>query len=101
MSLKPYHEFGIVDVDCGNSALFTFFITYILFELPSNILLKKLRPSVFLSSIIGVWGVITIAMGCTKSFGGLVACRLLIGFFEVGVPDAVDRSKELTSKFEC
>ena len=67
-----------------NSALFTFFITYILFEVPSNILLKRLRPSVFLSSIIAIWGVITVAMGCTKSFGGLVACRLLIGFFEAG-----------------
>lgn len=67
-----------------NSALFTFFITYILFEVPSNILLKKVRPSIFLSSIIGVWGCITIGMGCTTSFSGLVACRVLIGFFEAG-----------------
>ncbi|KAK5937723.1 hypothetical protein PMZ80_009852 [Knufia obscura] len=67
-----------------NIALFTFFITYILFEVPSNILLKKLRPSVFLSSIIAIWGCITIGMGCTQSFSGLVACRALIGFFEAG-----------------
>lgn len=57
------------------SALFTFFITYILFEVPSNILLKKIRPSIFLSSIIATWGVITIGMGCTGSFAGLVICR--------------------------
>ncbi|KAK5091452.1 hypothetical protein LTR05_001635 [Lithohypha guttulata] len=67
-----------------NIALFTFFITYILFEVPSNILLKKIRPSIFLSSIIAIWGVITIGMGCTGSFAGLVICRLLIGFFEAG-----------------
>jgi len=67
-----------------DSALFTFFITYILFEVPSNILLKRLRPSVFLSAIIGVWGIITIGMGCTQNFAGLVVCRLLIGFFEAG-----------------
>jgi len=66
------------------SALFTFFITYILFEVPSNILLKRLRPSVFLSSVIAIWGCITIGMGCTQSFAGLVVCRLLIGFFEAG-----------------
>lgn len=52
--------------------------------MPSNILLKKLRPSVFLSSIIAIWGVITIGMGCVGSFAGLVVCRLLIGFFEAG-----------------
>ena len=66
------------------SALFSFFITYILFEVPSNIILKKIRPSVFLSSIIVVWGCLTVAMGCVKSFAGLVVCRLLIGFFEAG-----------------
>lgn len=39
-----------------NIALFTFFITYILFEIPSNIVLKKIRPSVWLSSLIMGWG---------------------------------------------
>lgn len=29
-------------------------------------------------------GIITICQGLTKSFGGLVACRLLLGFFEAG-----------------
>lgn len=39
-----------------NIALFTFFITYILFEIPSNIVLKKVKPSVWLSSLIMGWG---------------------------------------------
>lgn len=76
-----------LSVDTGTdsrSALFTFFITYILFEVPSNILLKKLRPSVFLSSIIGLWGCVTIGMGCTNSFAGLVVARLVLGFLEAG-----------------
>lgn len=30
------------------------------------------------------WGVITIGMGLTQSFGGLVACRFLLGVFESG-----------------
>lgn len=29
-------------------------------------------------------GVITICQGVTKSFGGLVACRFLLGVFEAG-----------------
>ena len=39
-----------------NIALFIFFIPYILFEVPSNILLKKIRPSTWLSFIMFCWG---------------------------------------------
>lgn len=83
-----------------NIALFIFFITYILCEIPSNIILKKIRPSVWLSGIIFCWGksrsvliefaklkvpgVITALQGVSQSFGGLVACRLLLGAFEAG-----------------
>lgn len=67
-----------------NIALFTFFILYILLEVPSNIILKKMRPSVFLSTIMLLWGIVTIGQGCTKSFGGLVGCRVIIGALEAG-----------------
>ena len=39
-----------------NIALFIFFIPYILCEVPSNILLKKIAPSTWLSGIIVAWG---------------------------------------------
>lgn len=39
-----------------NIALFMFFILYILLEVPSNIILKKVRPSVWLSAIMFFWG---------------------------------------------
>jgi hypothetical protein len=39
-----------------NIALFVFFIPYILFEVPSNIVLKKLAPSTWLSIIMVLWG---------------------------------------------
>jgi MFS family permease len=67
-----------------NIALFTFFILYILLEVPSNIILKRLRPSIFLSSIMLGWGIVTVCQGVTKSFGGLVACRVVIGALEAG-----------------
>ncbi|KAF4472259.1 transporter [Fusarium albosuccineum] len=73
-----------------NIALFTFFITYILFEVPCNMLLKKVRPSAFLRLIIGGCGIVTIGQGVTKSFEGLVVCRVLIGLLEAGfVPGCV------------
>ncbi|OAL36975.1 hypothetical protein AYO20_03744 [Fonsecaea nubica] len=67
-----------------NIALFTFFIPYILLEVPSNLVLKRVRPSIFISSIMLGWGVITICQGVTQSFAGLVVCRVIIGVFEAG-----------------
>lgn len=39
-----------------NIALFVFFIPYILFEVPSNILIRKIAPSTWLSFIMLCWG---------------------------------------------
>ena len=39
-----------------NVALFVFFIPYILFEVPSNLLLKNVKPSTWLSLIMFGWG---------------------------------------------
>lgn len=86
-----------------NVALFVFFVPYILCEVPSNLVLKKVAPSTWLSAIMFAWGmtrrviykkrslvlmlyqgVITVCQGVTQSFGGLVACRFLLGIFEAG-----------------
>jgi hypothetical protein len=39
-----------------NVALFVFFIPYILLEVPSNILIRKIAPSTWLSCIMVLWG---------------------------------------------
>ncbi|KAF3004938.1 hypothetical protein E8E13_007385 [Curvularia kusanoi] len=68
-----------------NIALFIFFIPYILFEVPSNLVLKKLAPSTWLSLIMILWGIATIGMGLITNFRGLIAMRILLGFFEAGL----------------
>ena len=40
-----------------NVALFVFFIPYILFEVPSNLLIRKIAPSTWLSAIMMAWGI--------------------------------------------
>ncbi|WEW55773.1 hypothetical protein PRK78_001206 [Emydomyces testavorans] len=73
-----------------NIALFIFFIPYVLLEIPSNLILKKVAPSTWLSSIIGGWGIVTVCQGVTQSFAGLVVCRFLLGVFEAGfVPGSI------------
>ncbi|TVY88517.1 putative transporter [Lachnellula willkommii] len=68
-----------------NIALFVFFIPYILLEVPSNIIIKRIAPSTWLSGIMFFWGIATIGQGVVTNFAGLVGCRFLVGLFEAGL----------------
>ncbi|KAL7628518.1 hypothetical protein AAE478_000033 [Parahypoxylon ruwenzoriense] len=68
-----------------NIALMIFLIGYFLFEVPSNILLKKLRPSRWLAFLMFSWGAITIGIGGVKNFGQMTGVRFLLGAFEAGL----------------
>lgn len=68
-----------------NVALMVFLVAYALFEVPSNILLKKLRPSRWLAFLMFCWGVTTICMGATHSFATVTGVRFLLGVFEAGL----------------
>ncbi|ODV96772.1 hypothetical protein PACTADRAFT_74385 [Pachysolen tannophilus NRRL Y-2460] len=65
-----------------NTALTVFFVPYIFFEILSNYCIKLVKPHIWLSVCIFCFGVVTIGMGFTTNFGGLVACRFLLGLFE-------------------
>ncbi|ETN40994.1 uncharacterized protein HMPREF1541_02926 [Cyphellophora europaea CBS 101466] len=67
-----------------NIALFMFFIPYILLEVPCNLIMKKVRPSIWLSGLILGFGITTICQGLTQNFAGLVVCRIFVGVFEAG-----------------
>ena len=43
-----------------NVALFGFFVPYILFEIPSNLILRKVRPSLWISGTMFFWGEINL-----------------------------------------
>jgi MFS family permease len=62
-----------------------FFFTYCAFEVPSNLLLKRLRPSIWLPSIMVAWGVVMTLMGIVQNYHGLLACRLFLGVAEAGL----------------
>ncbi|KAK0935149.1 hypothetical protein LTR29_013249 [Friedmanniomyces endolithicus] len=67
-----------------NIALMIFFPSYIVFEVPSNILIKRLAPSTWLSLIMFLWGVITICQGLVQTKTQLYIMRFLLGIFESG-----------------
>ncbi|KAF4125484.1 Major Facilitator Superfamily [Geosmithia morbida] len=68
-----------------NTALVIFFVPYVLFEIPSNILLKKFRPSVWLSINMFMFGLVTLLQGLVQNYSGLLATRFFLGVFETGM----------------
>ncbi|RMY38565.1 hypothetical protein D0866_02513 [Hortaea werneckii] len=77
------------DLDMGghdyNNALTIFFISYALAEPITNVLLKRLTPRVFFTSIILLWGLIMTLMGLVTNYAGLLACRWFLGLAEAGL----------------
>ncbi|KAI1151569.1 MFS general substrate transporter [Nemania diffusa] len=68
-----------------NIAVFVYFIPYVLLEIPSNMVIKRVRPSLYLSSLMFGWGIVSMSMGFVKTYHQLVALRFLLGVFEAGV----------------
>ena len=66
-------------------ALMIFYVSYTVFETPSNYMLKKFRPSRWIAFLMFSWGAMTMILGGVKNFGGLIAVRFLLGMFEAGL----------------
>ncbi|TGJ82545.1 hypothetical protein E0Z10_g6226 [Xylaria hypoxylon] len=71
--------------DQYNLCLTVFFLAYAAFEVPSNLLLKRLRPSRWLPTIMVAWGIVMTLMGLVQNFRGLLSARLFLGVTEAGL----------------
>ncbi|GAA5943177.1 uncharacterized protein JCM15063_005226 [Sporobolomyces koalae] len=76
LKLTP-HQYSI--------ALIVFFVGYVVTETPSNVLLKRLRPSIYIPCLMVVWGIVMTLMGLVHNFAGLAAARLALGLAESGL----------------
>ncbi|KAK0702572.1 major facilitator superfamily domain-containing protein [Apiosordaria backusii] len=68
-----------------NDALAIFFPFYVAAEVPSNMAMKRFRPSVWIPSIMVVWGICTTLMGIVHNYAGLMAVRAVLGIAEGGL----------------
>jgi len=68
-----------------NMCATVFFFTYCAFEIPSNLLLKRFRPSIWLPSIMVAWGSVMTLMGLVHNYHGLLIARLFLGVAEAGL----------------
>lgn len=68
-----------------NDALGIFFPFYVAAEIPSNMAMKRFRPSIWIPSIMVAWGVCCTLMGIVTNYGGLLAARSALGIAEGGL----------------
>lgn len=60
-------------------------VPYIVLEAPSNLLLKRAKPSVWQARIIISWGIALLCHVPVSNKGGIYATRFLLGLFEAGM----------------
>ena len=61
-----------------------FFISYFLFEVPSNFALKRFGARVWIARIMVTWGLISVAMAFVKGPTSFLVLRFLLGVAEAG-----------------
>ncbi|KAJ5708120.1 hypothetical protein N7488_007921 [Penicillium malachiteum] len=66
-------------------ALMVFLIAYAIFEVPSNYLLKKLRPSRWIAFLMLSWGATSMGLGGAHSYAQVTGIRFLLGAVEAGL----------------
>ncbi|KAJ2720515.1 hypothetical protein GGI07_004560 [Coemansia sp. Benny D115] len=67
-----------------NWVISAFFFTYIFFEVPSNMCLRRFGARFWLPFIAVCWSVLVGCMAAAKSYGALITVRVLMGVFEAG-----------------
>ncbi|OCF37720.1 hypothetical protein I317_04076 [Kwoniella heveanensis CBS 569] len=68
-----------------SNASMIFFVSYVAFEVPSNLVLKKLRPSRWIPFTMICWAIFQTCMGLVTTYGQLLALRFCLGLFESGL----------------
>ncbi|ODN99557.1 nicotinamide mononucleotide permease [Cryptococcus wingfieldii CBS 7118] len=69
--------------------LLVFFISYVLFEIPSNLFISRARPSIYLSGLCILWGGVAAAMAAATNWKALAGIRFALGVIEAGFAPGV------------
>lgn len=85
--LSVWASFGSRDpADKRGQSIITlvFFITYIVFQPPSTVIVRKVGPRIHLASITTAWGAVMIGMGFVRNWDELAGLRVILGVLEAG-----------------
>lgn len=65
-----------------NVAVSILFVGYVLTQIPSNMLITRIPPAIYMSSWMMIWAVVSGCTAAVQNYGGLVACRFFLGITE-------------------
>jgi len=81
--LQMVGDLGLTETSYGLGASL-FFIGYLIFELPSNLLLARVGARVWFARIMVSWGLVTLALAFTQNATMFYTLRFLLGALEAG-----------------
>ncbi|CZR50886.1 related to permease of the major facilitator superfamily [Phialocephala subalpina] len=68
--------------DQFNTCISVLFAGYIALQIPSNAIITRTRPSLYLPACMAVWGIVSSMTALVQNFTGLVLVRFFLGFVE-------------------
>ena len=82
--LQMLDSLGLSEVAYGLGASL-FFVGYLLFEVPSNVLLHRYGAPRWMARIMLTWGIVTVLLAFTRNAPMFYALRFLLGASEAGL----------------
>ncbi|KAJ5120928.1 uncharacterized protein N7515_010316 [Penicillium bovifimosum] len=67
------------------TGLTLYFIGYVLFEIPCNVILKRTTPRIWLPTLTLVWGIVATLLGVVQNYSGYLSSRFFLGVAESGL----------------
>ncbi|OAA77961.1 major facilitator superfamily transporter [Akanthomyces lecanii RCEF 1005] len=76
-----------IDIDPSQyrNGLAIYYACYIASEVPSNLIIKKISPKIWLPFLTFAWGTITIGIGFMRDYKDFMILRAVLGIFEGGL----------------
>ncbi|KAE9381070.1 putative MFS transporter [Stipitochalara longipes BDJ] len=68
-----------------DTGLTVYYATYIASEIPSNLVLRRISPKIWLPALTVMWGIVTMCLGFVKNYAGFMAVRAVLGITEGGL----------------
>uniref|UniRef100_A0A8H7NM18 Major facilitator superfamily (MFS) profile domain-containing protein n=1 Tax=Bionectria ochroleuca TaxID=29856 RepID=A0A8H7NM18_BIOOC len=65
-----------------NTTVSILFVGYVLMQVPSNMLITKVRPGPYMSAWMLVWAAVSACTALVKNYVGLLVCRFFLGITE-------------------
>ncbi|KAJ9137063.1 Major facilitator superfamily transporter [Pleurostoma richardsiae] len=62
-----------------------FYLGYLFWEFPTNVLLQKLPINYFMAATVIIWGIVLMCHAATQNFAGIAAARTFLGVFEASI----------------